>query len=103
MRVQIRSHNFEVTAELRTHIERRLGFALGRFGERVGLVIVHVSDDGDPPLAAAKRCRIEVALRPRHVVAEDLDTDPLAAVNHAAHRVSRSVARALELEREGHR
>ena len=101
MRVQIRSRDVEVTADLRTHIERRLGFALGRFGERIGLVIVRFSNAGDPQVASAKRCQIDVALRPRHVVGEDNDVDAVAAVNHAAHRVSRSVAHELELEREG--
>jgi ribosomal subunit interface protein len=100
MRIQIRSRDVEVTEDLRDHVERRLGFALGRFGERIGLVIVRFSDGSAALDASVKRCQIDVALRPRHVDAEDIDTDVREAVNHAAHRVSRSVARLLDQENE---
>ena len=72
-----------------------MGFALGRFADRVGNVIVRFSlleHNG-----AHKRCRIEVSLRPQRVEVEDIDADLFAAVNHATDRAIRSVARALEL------
>ena len=40
MKIDIRGHRIEVTEALRTHIERRLQFALGRFGARVTAVTV---------------------------------------------------------------
>jgi len=100
MKIQIRSRNVEVTPVLRAHVECRLGFALGRFGEQIGRVTVRFSDTNGHWGGSAKRCQIDVGLRPRSVRVEDTDADLFAAVDHASDRVSRSVARALEQERE---
>lgn len=96
MKIHIRERNGRLTKALRAHVERRLGFALGQFGERIGRVVVRFSDQG----GVDRRCQIEVGLHPRSVRVENTDADPFAAVNHAADRVARSVARALERERE---
>ena len=94
MKVQIRTGRLKVTAALRAHVERRLGLLLGRFGERIGSVVVRFSGEGDD-----KHCRIDLGLRPRPIRIEDSHADPFAALNHAAERASRSVARAVERER----
>ena len=96
MKIQILQCDVDITDVLRVHVERRLGLALGRFGDRIGRVIVRFSyADGDAS-GGHKRCQIEVGLRPRALDVEDTDVDLFAAVNHATDRVSRSVARALE-------
>ena len=100
MKIQFRDRDVKVTEVLRTHVARRLGVALGRFGERIGGVIVRLSDIKGRLGGLDKRCEIRVGLRPRFVHAEDTDSDPFAAVVHASDRVSRSVGRALERERE---
>jgi len=46
MRVQIRRGGVKLTAALRAHIELRLGLVLGRFGDRVGSVVVRFLADG---------------------------------------------------------
>src|SRR5882672_10463633 len=84
MKIHIRKRNVEVTKILRAHVESRLGLALGRFGERIGRVIVRFSDTDGHRSALDKRCQIDV----------------FVAVDHATDRVSRSVARALEREHE---
>jgi putative sigma-54 modulation protein len=96
MKIHIRERNVALTKALRAHVERRLGFALSHFGERIGRVVVRFSAPG----GAGKLCQIEVTLRPRGVRAEDTHADLFAAVDHAADRVARSVARALERELE---
>jgi ribosome hibernation promoting factor len=96
VRIQIRERNLKLTGDLRAHVERRLGFALGRFAARIGRVTVRLSGTR----GADKRCEIEVGLLPKSVTVEDTDADLFAAVDHAARRVSRSIARALERERE---
>ena len=98
MKIRIRSRNVEMTSALRTHVERRVGLALARFGERIDRVIVRFSDAEGYGGASARRCQVDVGLSPRRVRAEDTDVDSFAAVDHATDRVSRSVARALELE-----
>lgn len=101
MRIQLRARDVELTEALRAHVERRLGFALGRFGERVGRVSVRFSDTNGARKGVDKRCQIDVSLRPSgSVLIEDTDADPSVAVDRAADRASRSVARALERERE---
>ena len=98
MNIQIRERNVDVSEVLRSHVVRRLGFALSRFGERIGRVTVRFSDGGNGG-GVDKRCQINVGLRPKSVRVEDTDIDLFVAVDNAANRVSRSVARALERER----
>ena len=100
MKVEIRERDVEVTEVLRAHVERRLGLALGRFGDRIGRVMVRLSGANDRTGEQATRCQIDVRLRPQSVRAGDTDADLFAAVDNASDRVSRSVARILELENE---
>jgi putative sigma-54 modulation protein len=93
MKIQIRTKGFTLGKALRAHVERRVGLALGRFADRIGVVVVRLSDGGD------KRCEIEAAFRPKKVLVEDSNTSLVAAVDHATSRASRSIARALERER----
>ena len=70
MKLQIRSRDIEVTEELRGYVERRLGFALGRFGVHIGLVIAQLSCGGVTLDASATVCRVS------RTVARILDLDP---------------------------
>jgi ribosomal subunit interface protein len=89
----------EVTDALRVHVERRLGLALGRFGDRIGRVRVRFSEAEAKAGDGHKRCQIQIGLRPLSVDVVDCDADLFAADNTAVARASRSVARALERER----
>ena len=100
MKVEIRERDVEVTEILRAHVERRLGLALGRFADRIGRVTVRLSGANGRTGELATRCQIDVSLHPRNVRAGDTDADLFAAVDNASDRVSRSVARILELESE---
>jgi len=96
MRMEIRGRQLDVSEATRQHAERRLRFALGRFSGRVGRVAVRVADVNGPRGGADKRCRIVVWLgRAGTVVVEDCDGDLYAAIDSAADRVGRLVARAL--------
>lgn len=99
VKIQIRERNVQVSEVLRTHVERRLAFALARYGQRIARVIVRFSDT-DGERADDKRCQIHVGLRSRSARVEDTDTDLFAAVDRAADRLGRSVAHVLERERE---
>lgn len=99
MKIHIRGRNVELSEVLRTRVERRLGFALGRFGERIGRVLLRFSDTDGHRGDVDKRCQIEVDLRPKSVRVEHTDADLLVALDRAADRASRSVARALDRER----
>ena len=96
MRIQVRARNVELSESLREHLGRRLGLALGRFGERIGKVNVRFTNADARVGGTDKRCRIDVSLRPRSVTVEDTDADLFIAVDRATDRVSRSVARTFE-------
>jgi ribosome-associated translation inhibitor RaiA len=99
VKIQIRAPRLKLTKAQRTHAEMQLGLALGRFGDRIGAVVGHFWQETDHGGDPGKRCRIEVALHPRKVCVEEADVDLMIAIDRAAARVSRSVARALERER----
>jgi ribosomal subunit interface protein len=100
MKMQIVGRNVEMNEALRAHVERRLSFALGRFGDRVGRVMVRFSDINGHRGGVDKRCQIDVdLLLVRGVRAEDTDADLFIAVDRAADRAARSIARAMERDR----
>ena len=100
MAFDLRIRNGEVTAELREHVERRLGFALGRFGGRVDRVTVSVEDLNGPRGGMDQRCRIEASLVPSgKVMAEATDVEAVTAVNRAAERIARRVRNEFDRRR----
>lgn len=99
MKIQIQGSRPEITEALKTHVLRRLGFALSRFGEKVTNVLVRFSKVKNPRGDTDKRCQIDVDLR-RSVTSAGTDANVLVAVDRAAERAGRSVARALEREND---
>src|SRR5258707_14940035 len=100
MKIYIRGRNIEVTRVVRTRVERRLGFALGRFGERIDRVLLRFSDTNGYRGDVDKRCQIEVGFRPRSVRGGNKDADLFVDLDCAADRASRSSAQRLDMERE---
>lgn len=102
MELDMRGVNYELDDALKSHIERRLGFALGRFADRITRLMVRLSDVNGPRGGVDKRCQIAVALAPRGVVMiEGAGDDPFALIADAAKRAQRSVGRTLERRRHG--
>jgi ribosomal subunit interface protein len=98
MKLKVRAQDVELTPELRAHLDRQLGSALDGFGDEVDSVIVRFSADGNGE-ALAKRCQIEVRLRPC-VRVHDTNADLFAVVDGASKRAGRAVTRAVERRRE---
>lgn len=100
MRLHIHGQGLTFGGAERERVERRFGFALGRFGDSVGRVTVHLVDVNGPRGGADKRCRavVEVAGH-RPVVVEDADARLEVAIDRAADRVGRAVRRQLDLAR----
>jgi len=89
-----------VDAAVREHVERRLGFALSQFGDRIGRVTVHLTDANEPWGGEDKRCRVVVeVLGHARVVVEDTDRDLNVAIDRAADRVGQAVRRKLDRAR----
>ena len=97
MKIDIRGHRVAHTDALRAHIERRLRFALGRFGTRITAVTVTIEDLNGPRGGVDKLCRMTVALASAgHLRVEVLDTEIAPAADQAADRIGRAVAREFE-------
>lgn len=101
MRIEIQARGFELTEALRQHTERRLQFAIGWAGHNVRTVNVRLSDINGPRGGNDKRCRIMIPLPGgQDVVIEDTESDLYVAIDRAADRAERSLARRLERSRE---
>ena len=77
---------------------RRFEFALGRFGNRVRSLTVHLADLNGPRGGEDKLCRAAIRLTsPRRlIVIEDTDAEAGVAIGRAADRCARMVARAVQ-------
>ncbi len=97
MQVELRIRRASHGDALRMYLERRLFFALGRFADRVGRVLVRVHDINGPRGGVDKQCRITVALLPYGSVhLQETHTDLYRAVDRASHRLGMCVQRKLE-------
>jgi putative sigma-54 modulation protein len=100
MLIEIRAKDFALTDGIRLHIERRLGFALDRFEKRVSAVIVWVGDlNGHKQGPDDKCCRLAIRLTHRIVVLEERAADLYVAIDRAAHRARKAIAREVRCAR----
>lgn len=97
MRLSITGRKARLTDRLRTHIERRVRFALSRFGTRVASVRVRLGDATAARGRGERSCEVTVTVRGTEPVhSRHLDRRTVDAVDHALARVSRDVARTVE-------
>lgn len=98
---ELRTHGMEINPGLRDHIDRRLNFALSRFGARVTKATVSLTDNNGPKGGIDKSCQIVVRLRGLgDVIADVVDTEWAASVDRATTRIGHNVGRELERKRE---
>ncbi len=104
MSLEIRAQNIEISDALRTYIDRRLGFALRKFTDRLGRVTVRLSDLNGPRGGIDKRCQISADVQISQAVSlQAVDADLYAAIDRAAGRLERSLAHSLGRTRESRR
>ena len=97
--MHIRMHfNDGIAADaLRTYVDRRLRFALARFGRRVGEITVRIRPDGP----SGNHCRISAEVLPFGEVAiEQADSDLFTAIDRATSKLGRQFSRELERMRD---
>ncbi len=97
MRVEIRVRHGQLSSLLEEQLERRLYFALARFGGRIQRISAYLEDLNGPRGGEDQRCRIEVSLVPSgSIMAEATDADVESAVGRAAERAARRVRDVLD-------
>ena len=85
-----------MTEAIRNYAQRRLGTALGRYQQRLASVQVRLADINGPRGGVDKDCVVEVrgpALAP--IIVRERDADLYVAIDRAAERIDRAVARRL--------
>jgi len=92
--------------DLEDNVERAVGFALGRFFNRISKITVTLADQNGPRGGNDKVCRLQVSLaragrdqKNTSVVIEEISPSIQEAISIAADRASRTVARTLERRR----
>ncbi len=103
MRIDIQARGFDLTEGLRDHTERRLNFSLSWASHGVRSVNVRLSDINGPHGGNDKRCHIRIPLPGgQEVTIEDTEADLYVAIDRAADRAERTLARRLARLREHH-
>lgn len=97
MQLTVRITDSDLAEVFKAYVVRRLRFALGRYGARVGQITVRITGDG----RAEHRCRISTEVMPfGRVAVEESDPDLFAAIDRATGRAGRLFGRELERVRE---
>jgi ribosome-associated translation inhibitor RaiA len=101
MNIEVPARGLDLTGAHRAEADRRLLFALGRFGRQVEGVMLRMDDVNGPRRGSDKRFRISARLlRGDTVRVEGRHEDVYGAINQAADRLGRAVARVLARRRE---
>lgn len=97
MHVAMHISDADLAEAFKLYVKRRLRFALGRFGGRVGQVTVRIGGDGP----AESRCRISTEVLPfGRIAVEESDPDLFAAIDRATGRIGPLFGRELERVRD---
>jgi putative sigma-54 modulation protein len=94
MHIEVRERGIAISAPLRTYIERRLTFALGRFSSRIEKVLVRLQDVNGPKGGVDQQCQVAVVLHPCvTVVFEARDSDVFLSIAQAADKAASYIVR----------
>lgn len=101
MFIEIQSRDFALTAPLRSHIRRRLNFALCSKSDYIQRVRVWLSDENGPRGGNDKCCRLQILMhQTQGIVIEDTQSDLYNAIDRAANRASNTIGRRISRLRD---
>lgn len=97
MHIDIHAQGFALTPGLREYVKKRLAYAFAHGDDSITRISVHLSDINGPRGGNDKRCLIQTRLiQAPAVVIEDVQADLYVAIDRAADRAGRALARRLE-------
>ena len=97
MNIDIKTLGFGLTSGLRDHVADRLRASLGRFAARVRQVTARLSDLNGPRGGLDKRCQLMLHVDGAvPIVVRDTEQDLYVAVDRAAERARRTLARQVQ-------
>ena len=100
MRIDIHSSKFALTESLRSHIERRVQFALSWAYHRLPHIQLRLDDVNGPKGGVDKVCRIQIPVAGgKPVVIEEIQADMVTAIDRAIERAARTISRRIERSR----
>ncbi len=101
MLLEMHARGVDVDHGLREYVERRLDFALSRFGSQITKAAVHLTDTNGPKGGIDKSCQIVVRLKGLgDIVAEVEDAEWPVTIDRAAARIGQNARRSLERRRQ---
>lgn len=101
MQMDIQSQGFTLTEGISAYALKRLAYSLNRGDQAISRVNMRLSDINGPRGGTDKRCLIEVRIKGQpSVVIEDTEADLYVAIDRAAERAGRTLARRLARQRE---
>jgi putative sigma-54 modulation protein len=101
MNVMIRTHNVELSSDLRALVDQRVRVALDRLTTAVTDVEVLISDLNGPRGGLDKRCRLLVRGRTaQRIVVEQTGAEIAPTISALARKVERAVIKSLARRRE---
>lgn len=96
MKIETRAKGINLEAALRSRVEKRIEYALGSLTAVIRRVEVLLADDNGPRGGNDQRCRIRISLDGLPpVLVTDVQADMGVAIDRAAGRAGRTLARLL--------
>ena len=100
MRIDIHSSKFALTESLRSHIERKIQFALSWAHHKLPHIHVRLDDVNGPKGGEDKVCRFQIPVAgAKPVVIEEIQADMYVAIDRAIERAARTISRRVERSR----
>ncbi len=101
MKIIIKTHRLKLDQKSIVAMERRLRFALGRFGDSINEVTVRLTDLNGPKGGVDKNCLIVVKMRKGgEIIVQGSGKDCVVTLNYCADRIGRAVERDLSRNRK---
>ena len=101
MKIIIKTHRVKLDQKTIVAMERRIRFALGKFGDSVNEATVRLTDLNGPKGGVDKNCLIVVKLRKGgEVIVQGSGKDCIVTLNYCADRIGRAVERDLSRNRK---